>query len=268
MRIQMNINNDPYNLNRFIDAQNKNDIYEKVSDNLCSNEDMHDSIWYIFPQMSGLGISFYCEKYGIRSRKEAEAYMKNEILRKRLIEISEKLYKMDTDDAKSKILEIEFYRIRSCMTLFSIVSPEYDIFSKNLDKHFSGKECKHTIKRLLDSDAHIIKMNNFIIENLLFIDSERASSKQDIINTYNNLINSFTLLNENQKKSEIIERLSGCNNLLDVINSVMDSENETLMTHAGKNKHMDDLDKLFSLVVSLEYEMLKMIESRDLLLFV
>lgn len=261
--------NDLYDLNRFIEAQNNCNIYEIVkNDFLCSDEDIHNAIWFIFPQVSGIGFSFICKKYGIRSRKEAEAYLYNDILRTRLLEITESLYDLNTDDVKSHILEIDFYRIKSCMTLFKIVAPEYDIFSRVIDKHFSGKECKLTLRKLSEIDDLVNKMNNYILDNLLYLDSKEMNSPEAIVNAYCGLLDKFSFLREDEKKNEINERLYRCNDLLKSVNAVMDIDNETLLIHNEKNGQLVNLDTIFATVVSLEYEIHKRIESRDLLLLV
>lgn len=105
-------------------------------------------MWYIFPQVKGLGTSYMADYYGIRDLKEAKEYLSNEILRSHLIEISEFLLRLNSNDA----LEIMGYpdnlKLHSSMTLFALTDSKCDIFQKVLDKFFDGKMDENTMKLL------------------------------------------------------------------------------------------------------------------------
>lgn len=141
-------NTDIYNLQRFIDAQNYNNTYDTALREIQNGSKETHWIWFIFPQCLGLGNSSTSIKYGITGIEEAKAYMNNELLRERLLEICEALYLLETDDIMSVMWEIDCYKVRSCVTLFRYVSPDYDIFQKILDKYFRSDHCYRTIEIL------------------------------------------------------------------------------------------------------------------------
>ena len=95
-------------------------------------------IWYIFPQLSGLGKSQTAEYYGIKDIDEARKYLENDVLRSRLIEISEALFQRD-DTAVNILGHTDAMKVRSCMTLFHVAEPSVEIFVKVIDKFYGGK---------------------------------------------------------------------------------------------------------------------------------
>lgn len=138
---------DAFNLSRFLRAQE----YESggYKDALQEVKDGHKRkhwIWYIFPQINGLGHSDYQEYYGIKSLEEASAYLNNEILGARLREISEAFLQLEDTTTLEIFGSIDSMKVKSCMTLFDIVLP-HDIFEKVLDKYYNGKRCELTLNR-------------------------------------------------------------------------------------------------------------------------
>lgn len=130
-------------MNRFIEQQEH--IYPKALKEIRNGKKRTHWMWYIFPQIYGLGLSDIAVKYELKSIKEARLYINNELLRNRLLEISQAIY--DLNGNIEYILEYpDVYKFQSCMTLFYLISPEYDIFKKNIDRYFNGKLCAHTIK--------------------------------------------------------------------------------------------------------------------------
>ena len=119
------------NLQRFLDAQD--DYYEKALSEIRNGRKESHWIWFIFPQLKGLGQSEYSYYYGIDGLAEAKEYLQNTTLKNRLIEISEALYSLD-----GNIDEIfgypDTFKVLSSMTLFSIARPEIQIFNKIIDK--------------------------------------------------------------------------------------------------------------------------------------
>ena len=105
-------------------------------------------IWYIFPQIAGLGFSSTAQYYAIKDRQEAEEYLKNDLLRERLVEISEALLLLESNDAGEVMGYPDDLKLRSSMTLFHEVAPEMDVFQKVLDKFFEGKPDQKTIELL------------------------------------------------------------------------------------------------------------------------
>lgn len=104
-------------------------------------------MWYIFPQIKGLGYSSTAQYYAIQDKKEAENYLKHPVLSKRLMEISEELLRLDSNNASEVFGYPDDMKLKSSMTLFSLVS-EQEIFEKVLDKFFDGKIDGKTVEIL------------------------------------------------------------------------------------------------------------------------
>ena len=133
-------------LSRFIKAQEKD--YERALSEIRSGHKRSHWIWYIFPQIAGLGFSSTAQYYAIKDRKEAEEYLKNDLLRERLVEISEALLLLESNDAGEVMGYPDDLKLRSSMTLFHEVAPDIDVFQKVLDKFFEGKPDQKTIELL------------------------------------------------------------------------------------------------------------------------
>lgn len=99
--------------------------------------------------MYGLGRSYFAQLDGIRDREEAEAYLNNEILGKRLRDITMALLEHDVCSAEEISGDLDAMKVRSCMTLYDIVSPD-DIFYEVLNKFYDSKRCNLTIRMLSD----------------------------------------------------------------------------------------------------------------------
>ena len=133
-------------LSRFIKAQETD--YERALSEIRSGHKRSHWIWYIFPQIDGLGFSSTAQYYAIKDREEAEDYLKNDLLRERLVEISEALLQLESNDAGDVMGYPDDLKLRSSMTLFHEVAPEIDVFQKVLDKFFEGKPDQRTIELL------------------------------------------------------------------------------------------------------------------------
>lgn len=130
-------------LKRFILAQEINHAYDKALEEIKAGRKHSHWIWYVFPQIVGLGYSSKSRYYGISSLEEATAYLENETLRNRLYEITNAL--MEQEGSAEEIFGgIDAIKVRSCMTLFDLVSPD-DVFSKVLEKFYEGSKCERTI---------------------------------------------------------------------------------------------------------------------------
>ena len=137
-----------YDLKRFVTAQNTG--WATYSEALREMKEGHKQghwIWYVFPQIKGLGHSYNSEFYGIGSKDEAKAYLEHVELGKRLREITKVLLDCSNPSAYNILGFPDVLKVQSCMTLFDLVSPN-DIFNKVLDKYYEGKRCEKTIKRL------------------------------------------------------------------------------------------------------------------------
>lgn len=135
-----------FNLERFKKAQER-DYAHALAEIKKGRKESH-WIWYIFPQLKGLGYSEISRFYGIEGREEAKAYIEDELLKKRLVEISEALLALQCSDAEKVMGYPDDLKLKSCMTLFSETSPETDVFEKVLEKFFDGKKDKKTLELL------------------------------------------------------------------------------------------------------------------------
>lgn len=104
-------------------------------------------MWYIFPQLEGLGHSQESQYYGLRDLHEAREYMENPVFGDDLICISEELLKLPTDNAKDIFGQTDAMKLRSCMTLFSLLNV-HSVFQSVLDKYFGGRKDERTLSLL------------------------------------------------------------------------------------------------------------------------
>jgi uncharacterized protein (DUF1810 family) len=135
------------NLDRFLKAQEED--YETALSEIRSGHKRSHWIWYIFPQLKGLGFSSTSEYYGINGLSEAKSYMENEILRARLIEISEALLTLESSDAEDVMGYPDNLKLMSSMTLFAEAAPEEKVFQRVLDKFFGGKKDQRTLELIM-----------------------------------------------------------------------------------------------------------------------
>jgi len=105
-------------------------------------------MWFVFPQLRGFGSSSMAEKYGIASRAEAEAYLAHPVLGPRLRECTELVNAVQNRSIEEIFGYPDDLKFRSCMTLFSSVTNENDVFRTALDKYFNGEPDPATLGRL------------------------------------------------------------------------------------------------------------------------
>lgn len=141
-----NLENMNYNLDRFKKVQ-END-YPIALEEIKNGCKKSHWMWYIFPQLKDLGYSPTAKYYGIDGKEEAIAYLADEILRSRLIEISKVLLSLETSNATEIFGYPDDMKLKSCMTLFSAVAPQIDIFEKVLEKFFAGERDEKTLDLL------------------------------------------------------------------------------------------------------------------------
>lgn len=132
-------------LQRFIEAQN--DSYDQALKEIRNGRKLTHWIWYIFPQIKGLGFSYNSEYYGIASLQEARDYLENELLRKRLFEITESLLMHKGKDIESIMGDIDALKLKSSMTLFDAVQPG-SVFGEVLDEFYGGERCRRTLEKI------------------------------------------------------------------------------------------------------------------------
>jgi uncharacterized protein (DUF1810 family) len=127
---------DTNELIRFLDAQNQ--VYLKALSEIKKGKKETHWMWYIFPQIKGLGSSETAKYYAIKDLKEATAYLEHPILGKHLIEITEAVWNLKGKTATQLLGTPDDMKLRSCMTLFASVKNTNPIFQKILVKYFNG----------------------------------------------------------------------------------------------------------------------------------
>jgi uncharacterized protein (DUF1810 family) len=138
--------NDPYELRRFVDAQNP--VYTQVLRELRDGEKESHWMWFIFPQLRGLGHSRMSTVYGIASQKEAEAYLAHPILGPRLRECTQIVNRIERRSIEEIFGSPDDLKFRSSMTLFARAAHDNLDFQDALQKYFAGQPDPLTLERL------------------------------------------------------------------------------------------------------------------------
>ena len=141
---------DPFHLKRFVDAQEDAAIYARALGELRAGRKQGHWIWFVFPQIAGLGSSPMSQTYAIRSLDEARAYLAHPVLGPRLRESTEALLAAGPGTSAEAILGgIDAIKARSSMTLFHRAAPEEQLFNDVLDRFYAGGPDPETDRRLL-----------------------------------------------------------------------------------------------------------------------
>lgn len=143
-----------YDLNRFIEAQEES--YTQALQEIKNGCKRTHWMWYIFPQLKGLGMSEIANYYGIDGLEEAIAYLANPYLKSNLIEISEALCSHDNLDANTILGFPDDLKLKSCMTLFNVADPSIEVFNTVLNKFYHGQKDQKTLE-LLQSQIKFTK---------------------------------------------------------------------------------------------------------------
>jgi uncharacterized protein (DUF1810 family) len=132
---------DPYNLARFVQAQAG--AYQQALTEIRSGRKRSHWMWYIFPQLDGLGFSSTSRRYSIKSVAEAEAYLSHPVLGPRLLECALAVLGVQGRSALEIFGSTDEMKLRSCATLFAFVSPAGSVFHRLLEEYFqSGRDGK------------------------------------------------------------------------------------------------------------------------------
>lgn len=134
---------DPHNLGRFLEAQERS--YATALRELRAGRKRSHWMWYVFPQLRGLGRSDTAQYYSIDSLDEARAYLTDPILGRRLHECVDALLNHSGSDAQDIFGGVDALKLHSCLTLFRIAAPVEGDFVRALGKFFDGKLDTHTI---------------------------------------------------------------------------------------------------------------------------
>lgn len=137
---------DPFDLQRFVDAQNS--VYEEVCAELRNGRKLGHWIWFIFPQLRGLGHSAMATAFGITSRQEATAYLDQPVLGLRLRECTRLVNLVEGRTIDQVFGYPDDLKFRSSMTLFASVASQNVVFKYALEKYFGDKPDPFTLERL------------------------------------------------------------------------------------------------------------------------
>ena len=138
--------NDPYDLNRFVLAQQ--DDYEHALKEIKNGHKRSHWMWYIFPQIDGLGFSSMAQRYAIKSAEEAQAYLAHPILGPRLLACAEAAVANEGRSANEIFGSPDDLKLRSSATLFASVSAPDSVFHRLLLKFYPGGPDKATLRLL------------------------------------------------------------------------------------------------------------------------
>jgi uncharacterized protein (DUF1810 family) len=133
-----------HNLQRFLDAQETD--YPRVLAEIKNGKKQSHWMWYIFPQIQGLGYSSTSQFYAIKDLQEAQAYLKHPLLGSRLVSICEELLNLESQDARAILGSPDDLKLKSSMTLFSALPNTKAIFQSVLDKFYQGNRDHKTLQ--------------------------------------------------------------------------------------------------------------------------
>lgn len=139
---------DPFELARFVAAQHS--TFERAMSEVKAGRKQSHWMWYIYPQLRGLGSSSNAQRYGIASAAEAAAYLAHDLLGPRLIVMCEAALSVEGRSATDIFGKPDDLKLRSCATLFAHVSGAEAVFQKIIDKYFDGQTDPGTVQLLSD----------------------------------------------------------------------------------------------------------------------
>lgn len=141
---------DPFDLARFVHAQQA--AYAQALAELRAGRKRSHWIWYVLPQLRGLGMSAMAERYGLGGLAEARAYLAHPVLGPRLHECVAAMLSHPTLSAADILGEVDALKFRSCLTLFARADDPGSVFEKALARFYAGRPCTPTLQRL-DADS-------------------------------------------------------------------------------------------------------------------
>ena len=133
-------------LDKFVRAQQRD--YTSALSEIRSGRKRSHWMWYIFPQIQGLGMSSTAQFYGIKDLEQAKDFLAHPYLGRNLIEISSALLALDGNDPTAVMGYPDDLKLRSCMTLFELADPSAEVFAAVLDKFYGGRRDEMTLRIL------------------------------------------------------------------------------------------------------------------------
>jgi uncharacterized protein (DUF1810 family) len=139
---------DPYDLERFVTVQNAGGTYDQVTAELRQGQKVSHWMWFVFPQIAGLGRSEAARKFAISSLEEAKAYVAHPVLGPRLIACAGIVAMLHGRTAQEIFGGVDAQKLHSSMTLFHEAAPSEQAFTHVIDAYFGGQEDEATTQRL------------------------------------------------------------------------------------------------------------------------
>jgi uncharacterized protein (DUF1810 family) len=139
---------DPYRLERFVTAQDAAGTYQRALAELRAGRKTSHWMWFVFPQVAGLGLSHMAQRYAISGLAEARAYLGHPVLGPRLRECAAAVAASEEAAADRILGPVDAMKLRSCMTLFAAAAPAEPSFSAVLTRYFDGQPDQATLARL------------------------------------------------------------------------------------------------------------------------
>jgi uncharacterized protein (DUF1810 family) len=139
---------DPYDLTRFVDAQDRGGTYEQALAELRAGSKRSHWMWFVFPQVAGLGRSSTAQHFAVSGLAEARAYLAHPVLGPRLVEATRALTGLPGSDPERVLGPVDAQKLRSSMTLFAVADPGQPVFGEVLDQYFAGQRDEATTTRL------------------------------------------------------------------------------------------------------------------------
>ena len=137
---------DPFNLQRFVEAQRG--VYEQALAEIAAGRKRSHWMWFIFPQIAGLGSSPMSVRYAITSSDEARGYLEHDLLGPRLIECADAVLALESASATAVFGYPDDLKLKSSATLFAAVSDPDSVFERVLEKWFAGERDRRTLAAL------------------------------------------------------------------------------------------------------------------------
>ena len=139
---------DPFGLQRFVDAQDSHGTYDQAVRELQAGRKRSHWMWFVFPQVAGLGSSPMAQHYAISGLAEARAYLAHPVLGRRLVECARTLTDIGVVDPERIFGGIDARKLQSSMTLFAEAAPDEPLFTEVLEQYFGGTPDPGTTSRL------------------------------------------------------------------------------------------------------------------------